>query len=98
MKSMSPRKPRVKPARRCRLYDGSPALLSITEGNDTAEYFLDRHEAAGCYRFRKPLPEQVSYDVDLSAGTCECMGFLRWGHCKHLESLAALKAAGKLAA
>jgi hypothetical protein len=92
------RKPRVKPARSCKLYDGSPALLVITQGNDTAEYFLSRHEAADCYRFRKPLPDGTAYDVDLGAGTCECMGFLRWGHCKHLESLTALKGAGRLVA
>ena len=30
--------------------------------------------------------------------TCECMGFLRWDHCKHVAGLNALIAQGKLAA
>jgi len=30
--------------------------------------------------------------------TCECKGFLRWSHCKHLESLTALASRGKLPA
>jgi hypothetical protein len=93
----APRRP-VKPARSCKLYDGSPMLLVLTVGKQTNEYFVDRHEAKDCYRLRKPLPEQVSYDVDLAAGTCECMGWLRHSHCKHLESLTALKGAGKLVA
>jgi hypothetical protein len=29
-------------------------------------------------------------------GTCECKGFLRHNHCKHLDSLRALRTAGKL--
>jgi hypothetical protein len=28
--------------------------------------------------------------------SCECKGFLRWGHCKHLDSIKALRDAGKL--
>lgn len=27
---------------------------------------------------------------------CECLGFLRWGHCRHVEVFAALIAKGKL--
>jgi len=30
--------------------------------------------------------------------TCECKGFERWSHCKHLESLTALANRGKLPA
>jgi hypothetical protein len=30
--------------------------------------------------------------------TCECKGFLAHGHCRHLEGLAALRAAGRLGA
>jgi hypothetical protein len=39
-----------------------------------------------------------TYSVNLqgNGGTCECMGFLRWGHCRHVEGLHALRAAGKL--
>jgi hypothetical protein len=28
--------------------------------------------------------------------SCECKGFLKWGHCRHLEGLQALRAAGRL--
>ena len=28
--------------------------------------------------------------------TCECKGFLRHGHCKHVEGLRALRTAGKI--
>jgi hypothetical protein len=28
--------------------------------------------------------------------SCECKGFLRWHHCKHIDSLLALTKAGKL--
>ena len=40
------------------------------------------------------------YDVRLNGPqdhSCECLGFLRWGHCKHLETLSDLIAQGKLA-
>jgi hypothetical protein len=89
---------RTKPARRCKLYEGSPMLLVLSVGKEVFEYFVDRHEAADCYRLRKPLPEQVAYDLDLGGRRCECLGFLRHRHCKHLESMAALKAAGRLVA
>ena len=43
-------------------------------------------------------PQPAVYHVNLSPGgdTCECKGFLKWGHCKHVEGLKALRAAGKL--
>jgi len=51
----------------------------------------------------KPVPaegEPDHYDVllDGERSTCECQGFLRWGHCKHVESLLALIKCGKLSA
>jgi hypothetical protein len=30
--------------------------------------------------------------------TCECKGFLEWGHCRHVSGLQALRAAGRLGA
>lgn len=39
------------------------------------------------YHVRVGAPEDSS---------CECMGFLRWGHCKHTASLAALIRKGEL--
>jgi hypothetical protein len=38
------------------------------------------------------------YHVNIDRGkrSCECKGFLRHGHCKHADGLAALIAAGRL--
>ena len=36
--------------------------------------------------------------LDGEHSTCECKGYLRWSHCKHIESLLALEQAGKLPA
>ncbi len=40
--------------------------------------------------------EPVGYDVHLRDQTCDCMGGTQHGSCKHLESLTALREAGKL--
>jgi hypothetical protein len=39
------------------------------------------------YHVRVGIPEDFS---------CECLGFLRWGHCKHTAGLATLIRQGKL--
>ena len=61
--------------------------------------------SANGFRLEKvnPVPaegEPDHYDVllDGERSTCECQGFLRWGHCKHVESLLALIKCGKLSA
>jgi hypothetical protein len=89
--------------------DGKNGLLRITErkGNKEVidEYFIDRIPAdfGTAYlmekRDHRPAGEDESrYHVNLSADghSCECKGFLRWNHCRHVESLAALRDAGKL--
>jgi hypothetical protein len=42
----------------------------------------------------------VAYDVHLAQqgtpGSCECKGFLRHHHCKHIDALQALAASGRL--
>lgn len=49
---------------------------------------VDGEKVVG-YRLVKPFSED-SYDVCLDGhGSCECLGYLRWGHCKHLSGLAA---------
>ena len=35
-------------------------------------------------------------DPDGGCHSCECKGYLKWGHCKHIESLLALIEAGVL--
>ena len=46
-----------------------------------------------------PLTCEPAYSVNIDgeASTCECKGFLRWHHCRHVEALTALLEAGKLA-
>lgn len=45
-----------------------------------------------------PLTCEPAYSVNIDgeASTCECKGFLRWHHCRHVEALTALLEAGKL--
>jgi hypothetical protein len=35
-------------------------------------------------------------NIDTARRSCECKGFLRHGHCKHADGIAALIAAGRL--
>ncbi len=58
---------------------------------------------ASGFRFEKVNPasaegEPDHYDVllDGERSTCECKGFLHYGHCKHVDSLRALVQGGKL--
>ena len=53
-------------------------------------------EVAGrAYRFKKQTGDKEVYDVRQAehGPECDCKGFLRWGHCKHVRTL---KAAGML--
>jgi hypothetical protein len=100
------RKPRPKPARSIRLEvrpegDGL-GIVRITVGNQYADYFLTPIPADFGRGFKvekvgllvNDPPYHVNIDGDVR--TCECKGFLRHGHCKHADGLAALIAAGRL--
>jgi hypothetical protein len=103
--STNPR-PRVKPARTVKLLlppaEGQTGALLIREGGRLDTYFLNRVPADFGTGFEvekiDPLNGNITYHVNLNgdASTCECKGFLRWGHCRHVESLTALQAAGQL--
>jgi hypothetical protein len=60
---------------------------------------VDPTVAARAYRMIRRDQQgkaQAVYDIRLSPEghiTCECRGFLRWGHCKHIKTL---QAAGML--
>lgn len=43
-------------------------------------------------------PDDPTYHVNLcgSASSCECLGHLRWGHCRHVEGLTVLDMLGVL--
>jgi hypothetical protein len=100
------RKPRPRPARFIRLCikpEGtSPGVVRITVGQEHADYFLTaipadfgrgfRVEKVGLHE--NDPPYHVNIDADKR--TCECKGFLRHGHCKHADGIAALIAAGRL--
>jgi hypothetical protein len=99
------RKPRPKPARFVRLAvrpEGTaPGVVSIRVGKEAADYFLTPVAAdfgRGFLVEKIGLHADGKYAVNLDGDkrTCECKGFLRHGHCKHSDGLAALVAAGRL--
>jgi hypothetical protein len=100
------RKPRPKPARSIRLavrpeFNGL-GIVQITVGTERADYFLTlipadfgkgfKVEKIGLHE--NDPPYHVNIDDDKRS--CECKGFLRHGHCKHADGLAALVARGQL--
>jgi hypothetical protein len=66
---------------------------------DTLEIDCQFPECRG-FVLVKHTPERETHHVCLSlnAGesTCDCPGFLRWGHCKHVDGLRALASRGQL--
>lgn len=85
--------------------EGGPGVVHIQVGKDEADYFLrplasDFGQAFALEKFgwQRRGDEPDIYHVLLAGdqSTCECQGFLRWNHCKHVEGLAALVARGKL--
>jgi hypothetical protein len=104
-----PRLPRPRP-RRSALFQPHThgprlGMLRLTVGKVAVDYWLSRlpSDFGAAFRLEKFAPaadEPAAYDVLLAEGdghhSCECQGFLRWGHCKHLESLAALRKAGRI--
>ncbi len=84
---------------------GNVQVLALTTGKDTVFYRLETLLAGAGRGFRLVKAERgdgpgEEYDVHLDGqfSSCECKGFLRWNHCKHVESLTALVKCGKLAA
>jgi hypothetical protein len=84
---------------------GDTSILWITAGREVTAYRLqdigaDRGRGFRLEKADKGDGETACYDVNLDGqfSSCECKGFLRHNHCKHLESLTALQNAGKLPA
>jgi hypothetical protein len=106
MKSLTKARPRSKPSRSVRLYEGTPALVSMTIGSEQADYWLapipDAAFGQGYTMTKAATAENpepgtpYAVNVDGERSTCECKGHLRWGHCRHVESLLALQKAGRL--
>jgi hypothetical protein len=67
-------------------------------------YHLTRLDCTDlAYRLRKADPavdgtdpESGHYDCNLTLRSCECKGWLRWGHCRHFDSLVQLRKDGAL--
>ena len=100
------RAPRPKPERRIRLEvppEGDAlGIVRIWVGAEHADYFLTPIPADFGRGFRvEKIGLQVNdppyhVNIDGERRSCECKGFLRHGHCKHADGLAALIAAGRL--
>lgn len=109
------RKPRTPPTRSIRLLvalnqQGRNAVARITVGKHESDYFVDCLTADVGTAFAVEKiggTEEERYAVNLNGdqSSCECKGFLRWGHhasktgvrsCKHIDGLTALVSAGKL--
>ena len=104
------RKPAPKPERRVQLYgaDSNPMLVEMTIGKESFSYFVKRiHADYGMgFEFTK-CPDRVGpssddvyhvhYDPGRRLSTCDCLGGLHHGHCKHQEAIVALIQSGKIA-
>jgi hypothetical protein len=100
------RKPRPKPQRFVRLMvspavDGT-GVVRLTVAKKADDYFLTPIPADFGRGFKVEKVgldcRESAYAVNLDGEkrSCECKGYLRHGHCKHSDGLAALVAAGKL--
>src|SRR5690349_21416339 len=97
------RLPRAKPARYVRLVikpgPDSLGVVRLTVNRKSVDYLLTPLAADWGRGFKL---EKIGLDFDVSTyhvnldgdkKACECKGFLKWGHCKHADGLAALIAA-----
>jgi len=75
-------------------------VVALTVGNETAEYFVwpVPSEWGPAFKVEKLAANADVYFVNLDGGqsTCECKGFLRWGHCRHRDGLQKLADLGQL--
>jgi hypothetical protein len=96
------RKPRQrrKQQRFCKVVRGENGVRTLTlrVGKQTDAY--DLHEIKADYGrgFELTKADGTVYHANLDgrASACDCKGHCKHGHCKHVDSLTALEAAGKL--
>jgi hypothetical protein len=81
---------------------GCAGVVRITVGKEQADYYLVERTAdyGRAFLLHKidvsSPPAEYHVNIDGPQRTCECKGYLKWGHCKHGDGLAALIAAGRL--
>jgi hypothetical protein len=102
------RKPRSKPARTIGIVlpmnaEGENGIVRITVGKEAAEYMLIELAAdyGRGFKVEKMGTEgtESGYHVNVTEDgkkTCDCLGHMQYGRCKHSDGLAALIAAGRL--
>jgi hypothetical protein len=99
------RKPRPKAPRSIKLIMAPTAtmagLLKITVGKGETYYLLTVAPAdygKGFLLEKVDPADMASYHVNIDGDkrACDCKGFLKWGHCKHADGLAALVADGRM--
>lgn len=82
--------------------EGGFGILRIQQDQELDHYFL---RVIPCdfghgFELQKLVPGGTVYHVALdptaNKHSCKCKGFLRWNHCKHVEGLLAMAAAGRL--
>jgi hypothetical protein len=85
------------------MHVGNVDVLVLTTGKETIAYMLEALPATVGCGFRLTKADRgdgpgEEYDVLLDGqfSSCECKGFMRWNHCKHVESLTALVKCGKI--
>lgn len=93
-----------KPKQRSLSYNAQVGSLHLKVDGKETGYWLDAQQhdfgpSFRCYRVSKiAKPEDETYDVTIGpdSASCECLGFLRWSRCKHVDSLRALLTLKKL--
>src|SRR5262249_24101103 len=98
------RKTTKKPARSLRLYGATSTTMAIdmTIGKEEFSYLVKKIPAAWGrgFEFKKLDNSDDVYhvNIDTTSGrhSCDCLGGLKHGHCKHQEALLALILSGKL--
>ena len=91
---------RKKPARFCKVTRDADGVRTLTlrVGKKTDAYDLLEITTDYGRGFELTKADGTIYHVCLDGlcSACDCKGHSKHGHCKHVESLAALEAAGKL--
>lgn len=79
-------------------WQNGSGVVSVTENGkiDTYDVREIGSDFGRCFRVEKR--DGDSYDVCVNGrqSTCECLGHLKHGHCRHVSGLAALIAQGRI--